>query len=127
MSQNDNKEQRTHMTNTDPFSYDLNVVSQELHVRPEILSRLLKSFSVTLAQKIAQLDEALPKNDIVLVRAIMHEVKGTSGNLRLKDVYQTADVMHVAVKAREPMEKVKPLFDTFRAESYKFIDHFKNV
>jgi hypothetical protein len=111
------------MTNTDPFSYDLNVVSQELHVRPEILSRLLKSFSVTLAQKIAQLDEALPKNDIVLVRAIMHEVKGTSGNLRLKDVYQTADVMHVAVKARE----VKPLFDTFRAESYKFIDHFKNV
>ncbi|HOD12563.1 MAG TPA: Hpt domain-containing protein [Candidatus Omnitrophota bacterium] len=115
------------MSDPGSFVYDLNAVSQELHVRPEILSRLLKSFSGTLAQKIAQLDEALPKNDIVLVRAIMHEVKGTSGNLRLNDVYRSADAMHVAVKASDPMEKVGPLFDTFRAESYKFIDHFKNV
>lgn len=115
------------MSDANAFIYDLNAVSQELHVRPEILSKLLKSFSTTLTQKIAQLDDAFPKNDIVLIRAIMHEVKGTAGNLRLKDVYATADAMHLAVKASEPAEKVKPLFDAFRAESYKFIDHYKNA
>lgn len=113
-------------TNPEQFQYDMAAVSQELHVRPEILVRLLKSFSVTLAQKIAQLDELIPKNDVLQIRAIMHEVKGTSGNLRLKKVYESADVMHVAVKAGDPQEKVLPLFTTFKNESALFIDHFKN-
>lgn len=108
------------------FTYDTVAVSQELHVRPEILTKLLKSFSNTLAQKIAQLDEFMQKNDIVQIRAIMHEVKGTSGNLRLKQVYETADAMHVAVKAGDTPEKVTALFATFKKVAILFIDHFKN-
>lgn len=108
------------------FSYDVTAVSQELHVRPEILTKLLKSFSNTLAQKIAQLDEFMLKNDVVQIRAIMHEVKGTSGNLRIKQVYEAADIMHLAVKAGDAPEKIVPLFATFKKESMLFIDHFKN-
>jgi HPt (histidine-containing phosphotransfer) domain-containing protein len=112
--------------NQNQFNYDLAAVSQELHVRPEILTRLLKSFSVTLAQKIAQLDDFIAKNDVLQIRAIMHEVKGTSGNLRLKQVYEAADIMHVSVKAGDPKEKIITLFEAFKKEAVLFIDHFKN-
>ncbi|MFA6378521.1 MAG: Hpt domain-containing protein [Candidatus Omnitrophota bacterium] len=108
------------------FSYDTLAVSQELHVRPEILTKLLKSFSNTLSQKIAQLDDFMLKNDVIQIRAIMHEVKGTSGNLRLKQVYEAADAMHVSVKAGDPAEKITELFGVFRKEAFLFIDYFKN-
>lgn len=112
--------------NENKFNYDVVAVSQDLHVRPEILTKLLKSFSNTLVQKIAQLEDFILKNDVVQIRAIMHEVKGTSGNLRLKQVYETADIMHAAVKAGDTPEKVAPLFATFKKESILFIDHFKS-
>jgi len=108
------------------FNYDVAAVSQELHVRPEILTKLLKSFSNTLDQKIAQLEDCMLKNDVLQIRSIMHEVKGTSGNLRLKQVYEAADSMHVSVKAGDAPEKVAPLYATFKKESVLFIEHFKN-
>ncbi|MDP8263988.1 MAG: Hpt domain-containing protein [Candidatus Aceula lacicola] len=109
----------------DEFQYDINKVCEELHVRAEILEKLLKSFTGTLEQKIAQLDVLVPQNDVDKVRAIMHEVKGTAGNLRLGKVYKTADAMHVAVKAGEPQEKVVELFSAFKKESELFFNHMK--
>ena len=109
----------------DEFQYDINKVSEELHVRAEILEKLLKSFTGTLALKIDELDVFVPQNDIDKVRAIMHEVKGTSGNLRLNKVYETADTMHVAVKAEEPQEKIIELFNAFKKESELFFNHMK--
>ncbi len=114
-------------TNQNVFQYDVATVSLELHVRPEILNKLLKSFSNTLAQKIAQLEEATLKNDVLQIRAIMHEVKGTSGNLRLKQVYETADKMHVAVKAGDAPEIIAPLFEAFKKAAFLFIDYYKNL
>jgi len=109
----------------DEFQYDVNKVCEELHVRAEILEKLLRSFTGTLAQKIAQLDEFVPRRDIDKIRAIMHEVKGTAGNLRLNEVYHSADTMHLAVKAEEPQEKIVELFDIFRKESDLFLNHMK--
>ncbi len=105
------------------FHYDIAKVCEELHVRSEILEKLLKSFSGTLSQKIAQLDELVPLQDIDKIRAIMHEVKGTAGNLRLEKVYRTADTMHVAVKEDQPQEKIVELFNIFKEESNLFFNH----
>ncbi|MDD3375091.1 MAG: Hpt domain-containing protein [Candidatus Omnitrophica bacterium] len=107
------------------FQYDVNKVCEELHVRAEILEKLLKSFTGTLAQKIAELDELVPQRNIDKIRAIMHEVKGTAGNLRLNEVYCTADTMHLAVKAEEPQEKIIELFDAFKKESELFFNHME--
>ena len=107
------------------FTYDLDAVAQELHIRPEILKRLLESFSVTLAGKVVQLDDLVPANDIEKIRAIMHEVKGTSGNLRLAKVYQTADKMHVAVKAGEAQEIILEYFNAFKVEANAFFQSIK--
>ena len=110
---------------TSNFSYDFDAVAQELHVRPEILKRLVESFSVTLAGKVVQLDELVPAKDVEKIRAIMHEVKGTSGNLRLTKVYESADKMHVAVKAEEPQEAILEYFNAFKVEATAFFQSIK--
>jgi len=111
---------------SDEFQYDVEAVATELRIRPEILKKLLGSFSNTLAEKIAQLDMLVPVNDIEKIRAIMHEVKGTSGNLRLKKVYEKADAMHVAVKAGEPQHKILNFFEEFKEASNLFIQYIKH-
>lgn len=112
-------------TSLNQFHYDIESVSQELHVRPQVLEKILKSFSNTLNQKILKLDGLVARNDIAQIRAILHEVEGTAGNLRLKSVYESAGRMHKAVKAKEPFEKVSALFKIFKNESFLFIDRFK--
>ena len=111
---------------SDEFQYDAEAVASELRIRPEILKKLLGSFSNTLADKISQLDMLIPVNDVEKIRAIMHEVKGTAGNLRLTKVYETADVMHVAVKEEEAQNKILNYFEEFKGESNQFIQYIKN-
>ncbi|MDP8265341.1 MAG: Hpt domain-containing protein [Candidatus Aceula meridiana] len=111
---------------SDEFQYDIAAVATELRIRPEILKKLLESFSNTLSEKIIQLDMLVPVNDTDKIRAIMHEVKGTGGNLRLTKVYETADTMHVAVKAEEPQNKILNLFEEFKEASNLFIEHIKH-
>lgn len=110
---------------TDHFEYNINAVSQELRIRPEILEKLIKSFSKTLFDKIEKLEVLIPENNIEQIRAIMHEVKGTSGNLRLTDIYRSADKMHVAVKSSEEKNIILGFFEEFKKESNKFF-HFIN-
>jgi hypothetical protein len=108
------------------FKYDIVAVSQELRIRPQILHKLLESFSQTLTGKIVELNTLVPQRNIEQIRAIMHEVKGTSGNLRLKEIYESADIMHMAVKAEEEQSKVLVYFETFKKKSDLFIRQYQS-
>jgi len=90
-------------------------ISQQLKVRPEILKKLIKSFSVSLGEKMVNLEQALEKNDALLMRSILHEIKGTAGNLRLETISAAENVMHEAVKAGEAQPKLKEYFDTLKS------------
>lgn len=102
------------------FHFDLEQVSQQLHVRPEVLKRLVMSFSKTLSTRMGELGEALSRDDILKMRAILHEVKGTAGNLRLNDVHATADTMHKAVKAGEDKKKIEEYFAVLKSKAEQF-------
>ncbi|MFH1359855.1 MAG: hypothetical protein ABIJ41_02325 [Candidatus Omnitrophota bacterium] len=104
------------------FEYDINKVSEELHIRTEILNRLVHSFANTLSQKIITLEEAVTKNDIITMRAILHEIRGTSGNLRLESVLAATKIMHEAVKAEKDSGSIPGHFKVLKEKS----DEFKN-
>ena len=97
------------------FSYDAQAISQELCVRSEVLTRLVVSFSDTIVQKISVLEGAFVDNDILKMRATLHEIRGTSGNLRLNSILSSAKVMHEAVKAGEDQSKVSQYFDALKS------------
>ena len=89
---------------------DVDKVSEELRIRPQIYIRLVTSFSNSLSGKMKALNEALERNDTDQMRMILHEIKGTAANLRLHSLLRAEDTMHVAVKTGEGQ---KPLFKYF--------------
>lgn len=109
------------------FLFDTKAISDELHVRDEVLTRLLKNFSQTLAKNLLMLDAALAVEDIAQARAILHVVKGTAGNLRLDRIYEAAHSMHEAVLAKAPDNRVTTLFKVFKDESMAFIRFAKTL
>ena len=96
---------------------DIDAISRELHVRPEVLKRIIAGFSKTLTEKIVQLEDALAKSDTVKMRALLHEIRGTSGNLRLAKVYSSALDLHEAVKANAEKEKLQQYFSVLKSRS----------
>ena len=99
------------------FHYDIEKVSEELHVRTEVLARLVVSFSKTLSDRLVSLEDALNKDDVIKMRAILHEIRGTSGNLRLEGVASTGRVMHEAVKSESDKDKIPEYFKSLKAEA----------
>ncbi len=95
---------------------DLNYeqISQLLKVRPEILKRIILSFATSLTDKMKNLEEALAQSDEARMRAILHEIKGTAGNLRLTTITTAENVMHEAVKAGENPGKLREYFVTLK-------------
>ncbi|MFA5059996.1 MAG: Hpt domain-containing protein [Candidatus Omnitrophota bacterium] len=110
---------------TENFEYDAIAVSQQLHVRPEVLKRIVISFSKTLQEKIAGLQEAFNNGDVLKMRALLHEIRGTSGNLRLEKVYSTARVMHEAVKSGEDKNNVAQYFEGLKSSAAQLFEFAK--
>ena len=106
---------------------DINIdaISQELHVRPEVLKRIVTSFAQTLAEKIIPLEDALLKDDAIRARAILHEIRGTSGNLRLTKIYDAARILHEAVKANEEKNNLLKYFETLKSYALALTEFIK--
>ena len=102
---------------------DVEAISKELRIRPEIYLKIVASFTATLGDKMKKLGDAVETNNIEQMRVILHEIKGTAGNLRLRSICAPEDVMHVAVKEGATQEKLRQYFLVLKAESEKVQKH----
>ena len=98
-------------------------ISQELKIRPEILQRLILSFSKTLMDRMKTLEEALMVSDAQKMRAILHEIKGTAGNLRLASISEAEAPMHEAVKANASREETHEYFKVLKSRCEELRDY----
>ena len=87
--------------NQEEIFIDVDKISQELRIRPQIYTKLLKSFALNLTGKLSLLNQAMTTNDRDQMRMILHEIKGTAGNLRLSSISAPEAILHIAVKAGE--------------------------
>lgn len=102
-----------------PVHVDVEGVSKELKIRPEIYVKIVKSFAVALSGKMNVLSDALAVNNMDQARMILHEIKGTAGNLRLKNISDAEAVMHIAVKAGENPKTLETYFETLKHETQR--------
>ena len=102
---------------------DVQQISQELRIRPEIYLRLVTSFSNSLVGKMHALSDALAEDDRDQMRLILHEIKGTAGNLRLRNITEPETVLHEAVKAGDAQKKLLQHYEVLRAETEKLQQH----
>ena len=113
----------------DDIQLDVEQVAEELKIRPEIYVRIVKSFSETLKEKIVVLSKAVADRDTETMRKVLHEIKGTAGNLRLRGVSEAESVMHNDVKANASTDKLMPELAALRKESEKltqFVAQYSN-
>lgn len=106
---------------------DVNQVSQELRIRPEIYTRILSSFVETLRLKMNLLNQALSDKDFEGMRKILHEIKGTAGNLRLKNISSVQEILHTAVKAQESYDKLMEYTCQLKTESDKLYEYVQQM
>jgi HPt (histidine-containing phosphotransfer) domain-containing protein len=101
---------------------DIEKISQELRIRPQVYVRIAASFAQTLKNKLDELAKAFTDNDTEHMRAILHEIRGTSGNLRIAAVAESEAAMREAVKGGKNREEIQRLFHQLRAASDDFED-----
>jgi HPt (histidine-containing phosphotransfer) domain-containing protein len=87
--------------NNDNLIFDIEAVSAQLRIRPDIYLKIVASFSESLTGKMQHLNDALAQDDRDQMRMILHEIKGTAGNLRLHTITGPETALHMAVKAGE--------------------------
>jgi len=111
----------------EPLFIDVEKISQELRIRPHIYVKLVKSFSTNLTGKLRLLNEALSSNDRDQMRMILHEIKGTAGNLRLNTICGPEAVLHVAVKAGESQKILSAHLEVLRQECDKLQQYLNRL
>ena len=113
--------------NTAPIYINVEQVSQELRIRPEIYLKITMSFVNSLSGKLKILSDALSSNDKDQVRMTLHEIKGTAGNLRLSTLSAVESIMHEALKAGEPQSRLVHYFESLRRESEKLQQYMNTL
>ncbi len=98
---------------------DINQICTQLKIRPEIYMKLVNSFVQSLDGKYKRFSAALAENDRETMRMILHEIKGTAGNLRLYALTGPESVLHVAVKAGENQNILGRHFEMLQTETQR--------
>ena len=106
---------------------DVATVSQELRIRPEIYLKIVLNFAQNLIAKMAALNIAVIANDTQQMRIILHEIKGTAGNLRLKGLISAEALIHEAALKGEAQEKISKLFEGLNAEVLRLQEFIKTM
>ena len=96
---------------------DADGISAELKIRREIYLRIVTSFSATLQEKISVLEQALQSRDHECLRRTLHEIKGTSSNLRLRDISAAEQLMHEEVKGAADPAKMVQYLESIKKEA----------
>ncbi len=110
-----------------PINIDVKQVSEELKIRPEIYIKIATSFINSLSGKLNILSDAIATNDRDQMRMTLHEIKGTAGNLRLRNLTAVESAMHDSVKAGEPQTRLMQQFEALRRESEKLQIYMNNL
>ena len=105
--------------NQEKVHLDVENICAQLKIRPEIYVKLATSFVLSLDGKFKKFSDALAENDRETMRMILHEIKGTAGNLRLYNLTGPESVLHVAVKAGENQAVLGQHFKILQAEAEK--------
>ena len=112
---------------SDAYQLDIQGISQELRIRPEIYLKIVTSFAQNLTAKMATLNTAVIANDAQQMRIVLHEIKGTAGNLRLKDLMAVETLIHEAVLKNESQEIISKLFEGLNAEVLRLQEFIKTL
>jgi len=105
---------------------NIEAVSQELRIRPEIYKKILTGFCLSLPAKIETLTNAFSSSDFKKIQEVSHEIKGIASNLRVAKLKSVASDIN-ALCAEKNLEKGKQLLEDFKREAALLNTFVKNL
>jgi HPt (histidine-containing phosphotransfer) domain-containing protein len=100
---------------------DMDSVLERVGGDESFLRELLDIYIEDFIDKYAQLEKAISENDSNNIREIGHSLKGSSGNLSLTGLHETAYGIELSGKDND-VERAKALFTQLREEFKKLKD-----
>ncbi len=73
--------------------FDVEKLAGELELEKSDITELLKDFAEYLAKTLPDLELAVGSGDLKQCRSLAHAIKGSSGNLRVQQIYDLASKM----------------------------------
>ena len=86
---------------SDISSYDIKNVSKELEIEVSLTEKLLNKFFKKLTSQIEEMYKAIKEKDFDKLYAVLHAVKGTSGNLRLTYIEELIHTLEKPTHAKD--------------------------
>lgn len=78
--------------------YDIEGLAQELELDLIDLSSLYSGYIAEMQDEISEMKNFLAKKDWVMLRRIVHNIKGVSANLAINDVFIAAEELEIMQK-----------------------------
>jgi HPt (histidine-containing phosphotransfer) domain-containing protein len=100
---------------------DMDSVLERVGGDESFLRELIDIYVEDFIEKFAQLEQSISQGDFNNIKEIGHSLKGSSGNLSLNGLYETAYGIELSGKEND-IEKVKLLFIRLKEEFKKLKD-----
>ncbi len=88
----------------DSSLWDCTALLKQLKGREDRLKRLLRSFNKNFEKLMQDLNNALVDNDDTTIQFIAHTIKGSAGELKIKELQQLAAALEIASKIHDQEE-----------------------
>lgn len=104
-------------------AFDVETLTEVLGLEREDIVELLNDFREYLGGMLPDLEKAVAASDFAAIRSLTHALKGSSGNLRISDIYEVAKKMQDASETKQAavlkslMSEMKHQGERFMAES----------
>jgi two-component system, sensor histidine kinase and response regulator len=94
-------------------TFDIQAMISELELDREDVVELLQDFRTFLVETLPNLETAISSGDLKISRSLSHSIKGSAGNMRVNEVYQTALKMQDTADAGDIADLVNSRLNIF--------------
>jgi HPt (histidine-containing phosphotransfer) domain-containing protein len=108
-----------------PKIFDVDALIEELELDHEDIAELLTDFREFLSDTLPKLANAVQSGDLAESRSLSHSIKGSAGNLRVSQVYETAKKMQ-DMADEQNLDGLKELLPQIEAETQAFLTESEN-
>jgi two-component system, sensor histidine kinase and response regulator len=108
-----------------PVTFDVDALKSELELDHEDVVELIDEFRTFLIESMEGLDAAITAEDFTKARSIAHSIKGSSGNLRVGQVFEITKTMQFKVDEGQEQE-LASMLPELKKEAQAFLTESEN-
>jgi|SaaInlStandDraft_1057018.scaffolds.fasta_scaffold13671_2 HPt (histidine-containing phosphotransfer) domain-containing protein len=108
-----------------PATFNVDALKAELELDHEDVVELIGEFRTFLEESMVELGKAFDAGELTKARSVAHSIKGSAGNLRVSEVFETSKSMQFMLDEGQEKE-ASDLFLTLKEQAQAFLAESEN-